>query len=39
MPVVLAVAIPLAADCLVSSDKGFQSIQEMAVFGPGDLRI
>lgn len=36
--VVLAVAIRLEADCLVSSDKGFQSIRELAVFSPDDLR-
>ena len=37
--VVLAVAVRLEADCLVSSDKGFQSVEEMAVFAPSDLRI
>lgn len=36
--VVLAVAIRLKADCLVSADKGFQSIQELTVFAPSDLR-
>ena len=37
--VVLAVAIRLEADGLVSSDKGFQSVKEIAVFAPSDLRI
>ena len=37
--VVLAVAIRVEADCLVSGDKGFQSVQELPVFSPGDLRI
>lgn len=37
--VVLAVAVRLEADCLVSSDKGFQAVEDMAVFAPSDLRI
>lgn len=37
--VILAMAIRLEADCLVSSDKGFQAIEEIAVFAPSDLRI
>ena len=37
--VVLAVAIRLKADCLVSSDKGFQTVNEVPVFAPDDLRI
>ena len=37
--VILAVAIRLEADGLVSSDKGFRSIDEITVFAPSDLRI
>lgn len=37
--VILAVAIRLEADCIASSDKGFQSVEEIAVFAPSDLRI
>lgn len=37
--VILAVAIRLKADCIASSDKGFQSVEEIAVFAPSDLRI
>ena len=37
--VILAMAIRLEADCLVSSDKGFQAIEEITVFAPSDLRI
>ena len=37
--VVLAMAIRLEADCLASSDKSFQSVEEIAVFAPSDLRI
>ena len=37
--VVLAVAIRLEADGLVSSDKGFRSVEEITVFAPSDLRI
>jgi predicted nucleic acid-binding protein len=37
--VVLAVAIRLKADALVSTDHGFRSISDMAVFYPTDLRI
>ena len=37
--VVLAVAIRLKADCLVSSNKGFQPVNEVPVFAPDDLRI
>ncbi len=36
--VVLAVAIRIGADCLVSSDKGFQPVEEIHVFAPSDLR-
>ena len=37
--VVLAMAIRLEADCLVSSDKSFQVVEEIAVVAPGDLRL
>lgn len=37
--VVLAVAIRLKADALVSSDKAFQSVTEIAVHAPTDLRM
>ena len=37
--VVLAVAIRLEADCLVSSDKRFLSVEEVDVLAPSDLRI
>ena len=37
--VVLAVAIRLEADCLVSSDKGFLPVEEIDVLAPSDLRI
>ena len=37
--VVLAVAIRLEADCLVSSDKGFQPVEEIDVLAPSDLRV
>ena len=37
--VILAVAIRLEADGLVSSDKGFRSVDEITVFAPSDLRI
>ena len=37
--VILAVAIRLEADGLVSSDKGFRSVDEVTVFAPSDLRI
>lgn len=37
--VVLAVAIRLKADALVSSDKAFQSATEIAVHSPTDLRM
>ena len=36
--VVLAVAIRLEADYLVSSDKGFQPVEEIDVLAPSDLR-
>jgi predicted nucleic acid-binding protein len=36
--VVLAVALRLEADCLVSSDTGFRQISEVDVFAPSDLR-
>lgn len=36
--VVLAVALRLEADCLVSSDKAFRRIMGIAVFSPSDLR-
>lgn len=35
--VVLAVALRLEADCLVSSDKAFRQITDIAVFSPSDL--
>ena len=37
--VILAMAIRLEADCLASSGRGFQSIAEIPVFAPSDLRI
>jgi len=37
--VVLAMAIRLEADCLVSNDKSFQVVEEIAVFAPSDLRL
>ena len=37
--VVLAMAIRLEADCLVSNDRSFQVVDEIAVFAPGDLRL
>ena len=37
--VILAMAIRLEADCLASSDRNFQSVEEIAVFAPSDLRI
>jgi predicted nucleic acid-binding protein len=37
--VVLAVAIRLKADVLVSSDKAFQSVTELPVHAPTDLRL
>jgi len=37
--VVLAVAIRLKADALVSSDKAFQSVAEVSVHSPTDLRM
>ena len=37
--VILAVAVRLEADCLVSSDKGFQAVEEIEVVAPSDLRI
>lgn len=37
--VILAVAVRLEADCLVSSDKSFESVEEIDVFAPSDLRI
>ena len=37
--VVLAVAVRLEADALVSSDKGFRSVEEVTVFAPSDLRL
>lgn len=36
---ILAVAVRLEADCLVSSDKSFGSVEEIDVFAPSDLRI
>ena len=35
---ILAVAIRVEADCLVSSDKAFQVVREVPVFAPSDLR-
>ncbi len=35
---ILAVAIRVEADGLVSSDKAFQAVGEVPVFAPGDLR-
>ena len=37
--VILAVAVRLKADCLVSSDKRLQSVEEIDVLAPSDLRI
>ena len=37
--VILAVAVRLEADGLVSSDKGFRSVEEVTVFAPSDLRL
>ena len=37
--VILAVAVRLEADCLVSSDKSFQTVEEVAVVAPSDVRI
>ena len=37
--VILAMAIRLEADCLASSDRTFQVINEIAVFVPSDLRL
>ena len=37
--VVLAVAIRLEADCLVSSDKRFLPVEEVDVLVPNDLRL
>ena len=37
--VILAVAIRLEADCLVSRDKGFLPVEEIDVLAPSDLRI
>ncbi len=37
--VVLAVALRLQADCLVSSDKAFRKVTEIDTFFPSDLRI
>ena len=37
--VVLAVALRLGADALVSADKAFSRIGEVAVYAPGDLRL
>ena len=34
---ILAVAIRLDADCLVSSDKAFQTVEEIPVVAPSDL--
>ena len=36
--VVLAVAIRLEADCLVSSDKRFRPVKEIDVLAPSDVR-
>ena len=35
---ILAAAIRLEADCLVSSDKAFQTVEEIPVVAPSDLR-
>jgi predicted nucleic acid-binding protein len=35
---VLAVALRIEADCLVSSDKGFRQVSEVDVYAPSDLR-
>lgn len=37
--VVLAVALRLKADALVSSDKAFRSVEELDVYYPTDLRL
>ena len=37
--VILAVAVRLKADCLVSSGERFRSVEEIDVFAPSDLRI
>ena len=37
--VILAVAVRLEADALVSSDKAFRSVEEITVFAPSDLRL
>jgi predicted nucleic acid-binding protein len=37
--VVLAVALRLEADCLVSSDKAFRQVTEIDAFSPSDLKI
>ena len=37
--VILAVAVRLEADALVSSGKGFRSVEEITVFTPSDLRL
>ncbi|MDN5871447.1 MAG: type II toxin-antitoxin system VapC family toxin [Nitrococcus sp.] len=37
--VVLAVALRLGADCLVSSDKAFRQITDIDVFAPSDLQV
>ena len=37
--VVLAVALRLEADCLVSRDKGFEGIDELDLYFPTDLRL
>ena len=37
--VLLAMAIRLEADCLASSDRSFQIIEEITVFAPSDLRL
>ena len=36
---ILAVAVRLKADCLVSSDKKFRSVEEIDVLAPSDIRI
>jgi len=36
--VVLAVALRLKVDCLVSSDKAFRGVREMALYYPSDLK-
>jgi len=37
--VVLAVALRLKADVLVSSDKAFRGVSELEIYYPNDLRI